>query len=63
MEDPAILSLNLDHFRRLLEAETDPTKRQTIFKLIRETETKLQQLPSADKTWPQSGVIPGGCLQ
>ena len=43
MEDPAILRMNLDHFRRLLEIEADPAKRQIILKLIRETETKLQQ--------------------
>jgi hypothetical protein len=43
MEDPAILRMNLDHFRRLLEIEADPAKRQTILKLIRETEGKLQQ--------------------
>ena len=43
MEDPAILRINLDHFRRLLEIEADPAKRQMILKLIRETEGKLQQ--------------------
>ena len=48
MEDPAILRMNLDHFRRLQEIEADPAKRQMILKLIRETETKLQrdQYPS-----------------
>jgi hypothetical protein len=45
MEDPTILKMNLDHFRRLLELEADPVKRQTILKLIRETEAKLQQHP------------------
>ena len=43
MEDPAILRMNLDHFRRLLEIEANPAKRQMILKLIRETEGKLQQ--------------------
>ena len=43
MEDPAILRMNLDHFRRLLEIEADPAKRQMILKLIREAEAKLQQ--------------------
>jgi hypothetical protein len=42
MEDPAILRMNLDHFRRLLEIEGDTAKRQMILKLIRETEAKLQ---------------------
>jgi hypothetical protein len=43
MKEPAILRMNLDHFRRLLEIEADPAKRQTILKLIRESEAKLQQ--------------------
>jgi predicted phosphatase len=43
MEDPAILRMNLDHFRRLLEIEADPAKRRMILKLIRETEANLQQ--------------------
>ena len=42
MEDPAILRINLDHFRRLLKTKPDPAKRQMILKLIRETEAKLQ---------------------
>ena len=42
MEDPAILRMNLDHFRRLLEIEGDTAKRQMILKLIPETEAKLQ---------------------
>ena len=41
MEDPAILRMNLDHFRRLLEIEADQAKRQTILKLIREIEAEL----------------------
>ena len=43
MEDPAILRMNLEHFRRLLEIEADPAKRRMILKLIRETEANLQQ--------------------
>jgi hypothetical protein len=42
MEDPTILRMNLDHFRRLLKTEADPAKRQMILKLIGETEAKLQ---------------------
>jgi hypothetical protein len=41
MEEPAILRMNLDHFRRLLETEADPAKRQMILRLIGETEAKL----------------------
>lgn len=42
MEDPTILKMNLDHFRRLLKIEAEPAKRQMILRLIRETEAKLQ---------------------
>jgi cytochrome c-type biogenesis protein CcmH/NrfG len=63
MEDLAILSLNLDRFRRLLKTATDPAKRQTILKLIRETETKLRQHPSAGKTWPRSRSPTDCCLE
>jgi len=41
MEDLSILKMNLDRFRRLLETEADPAKRQMILKLIEETEAKL----------------------
>jgi len=61
MEDPTILKMNFDHFRRLLEIEADPAKRQMILKLIRETEAKLQQdrYPSKapSRTGFQKGVL------
>lgn len=49
MEDPAILRMNLDRFRRLLKQETAPAKRHTIEERIRKTETELRnhQPPSA----------------
>ena len=43
MEDPAILDLNLDHFRRLLEIEADPARRLTIEGRIREIEAQLHR--------------------
>jgi hypothetical protein len=46
MHDPAILRINLDHFRRLLEIEGDPAKQQRILKLIRETEARLSEIGS-----------------
>jgi hypothetical protein len=63
MEDPAILRLNLHHFRRLLEMETDPAKRQTILKLIRQTEADLAQNRSPPKALSQTGFRSGGCLK
>src|SRR6516165_5693883 len=56
MEDPAILKMNIDHFKRLLEIEADPTKRQTDPKLIRETEEKLQQDRLSSGAIPQTGL-------
>lgn len=58
MEDPAILKLNLERFRHLLLMETDSAKRQTLFKLIRETEANLRQ----PETIPQNDVADGGCV-
>ena len=42
MEDPVILKMNLDRFRRLLKIEVDLAKRRTMLKLIAETEEKLR---------------------
>ena len=55
MEDPAILRMNLDHFRRLLEIEGDTAKRQMILKLIRETEAKLQPDQYSSGARPDDG--------
>jgi signal transduction histidine kinase len=55
MENPAILKMNLEHFRRLLEIEADSAKRQTILKLIRETEAELHQDRLPSKAFAQTG--------
>jgi hypothetical protein len=39
-----IARLNIEHFRKLLERETDETKRQTIRGLLAEEEEKLGSL-------------------
>jgi hypothetical protein len=51
MRDRKIAQLNIKHFRKLLDAETDETKRQTLLQLLREEEAKLTALkgPSGDK--------------
>jgi hypothetical protein len=59
MEDPAILTMNLDHFRRLLKIEADPAKRQMVLKLIRETEAKLQKDRHPSKAPSYSGFHRG----
>jgi hypothetical protein len=42
--DRSIARLNIEHFRRLLETETDQTKRQTIRRLLAEEEAKLASM-------------------
>ena len=59
MEDPAILRMNLNHFRRLLETEADPAKRQMILKLIGETEAKLQPDQYSSDAPSRSGLNSG----
>jgi hypothetical protein len=59
MEDPTILKMNLDHFRRLLEIEADPAKRQMIFKLIGETEAKLPSAQYSPQGPSRSGFNTG----
>lgn len=45
--DKTIAELNIQHFKKLLETETDPVKRQTLQRLLAEEEAKLAQ---ANKT-------------
>jgi hypothetical protein len=38
--DQMVAHLNVEHFRHLLEGETDETKRQTLLRLLAEEEAK-----------------------
>jgi hypothetical protein len=40
-----IIDLNIKHYRKLLNTETDPLKRETIAKLLAEEEAKLTNIP------------------
>ena len=44
-----IVELNIERFRELLKSETDPSKRQTIAKLLAEEEAKLARLLAEEK--------------
>ena len=44
-----IIQANIDRFRALLKAETDPTKRTMELRLLAEEEAKLKQLPASTK--------------
>jgi hypothetical protein len=43
--DRTIARLNIEHYKRLLERETDGAKRQTIMLLLAEEEAKLPANP------------------
>jgi hypothetical protein len=51
--DKTVADLNIEHFKKLLTAETDPVKRQTIERLLAEEEAKLA-LAQAKKNRPQN---------
>lgn len=40
--DRTVAHLNIEHYRRLLETEIDPPKRETILRLLAEEEAKLK---------------------
>lgn len=39
--DKTVAHLNIEHYRRLLEKETDEHRRQTLLRLLAEEEAKL----------------------
>jgi hypothetical protein len=42
--DKRVAELNIEHYKRLLSAETDPKKRETIERLLAEEEAKLRKI-------------------
>ena len=51
--DKTVADLNIQHFKKLLAAETNPVKRQMIERLLTEEEAKLA-LAQARKNRPQN---------
>lgn len=49
-----IHELNIRHYRKLLETETDPTRRQTILSLLQREEADLAKLdrPISNRSTP-----------
>ena len=41
--DRSVARLNIEHYKRLLAAETDDARRQTLLRLLAEEETKLRE--------------------
>jgi hypothetical protein len=47
--DRTVAHLNVEHYRRLLETETDETKRKMIVRLLAEEEAKLERISGPRK--------------
>jgi hypothetical protein len=43
-----VTRLNIEHYKKLLENETDEPKRQTLMRLLAEEEAKLRSLAETD---------------
>ena len=43
-----VTRLNIGHYKKLLENETDETKRQTLMRLLAEEEAKLRSLAETE---------------
>jgi hypothetical protein len=52
--EETIARLNIEHYRQLLAAEIDDTKRQTLMRLLAEEEAKLRALAEKPKTGKRS---------
>jgi hypothetical protein len=50
--DKTVADMNIEHFKKLLAAETDPVKRQTIERLLAAEEAKLA-VATVNKTGTQ----------
>lgn len=44
-----IIKANIDRFKKLLETETDPTKRAMETRLLAEEEAKMESVPQSEK--------------
>lgn len=47
--DKTVADLNIAHYKKLLSTEVDPTKRQTIARLLAEEEAKLARALGPEK--------------
>ncbi len=47
--DRTVARFNIEHYRRLLETETDETKRQMIVRLLAEEEATLEPISGPKK--------------
>jgi hypothetical protein len=53
--DKDIARLNIEHFRKLLERETDEERRAMLLRLLAEEEAKLNALPRDPRERKRSG--------
>ena len=54
--DRSVVDFNIAHFKRLLKTETDPTKRQTIERLLAEEAAKLPRISTRENGEPPNEV-------
>jgi hypothetical protein len=48
--DRSVALLNIEHYARLLETETDEARRRTLLRLLAEEEAKLAEPPPTEPT-------------
>lgn len=53
--DKQIARLNIQHFRKKLDEETDEAKQKTLRELLAEEEVKLERLESEDEAGRKRG--------
>jgi hypothetical protein len=53
--DKTVADLNIEHFKKLLAAETDPVRRRTIERLLAEEEVKLARAKAGKTTAGDKG--------
>ena len=53
--DRTVAHLNIEHYKRLLETETDPQRRDLLLRLMAEEEAKIQKGASTPDPKRQTG--------
>lgn len=52
--DRSVARLNIEHYKRLLERETDEARRQQLLRLLAEEEAKLSESKPAERRQGES---------
>lgn len=54
--DRTVARLNIEHYKRLLEGETDESRRQLLLRLLAEEEAKISSLKPPEHKRPPSSA-------